>query len=56
VLRISIAVRGRYTTESERITFHTPGPRAAIRAMARRIAGNAIRPSMTRMTTRSARR
>ncbi len=51
-----MAVRGMYTTDSATITFQTPGPRAAMRAMASRMAGKAIRPSMQRMTTGSSRR
>ena len=56
MLRMSIAVRGMYTTDSATITFHTPGPRAAISAIASRIAGNAMSPSMQRITGTSSRR
>jgi hypothetical protein len=56
VLRMRMAVRGMYTMDSATITFHTPGPRAAMRAMARRMAGKAIMPSMSRITSVSSRR
>src|SRR5437667_378238 len=36
--RMSMAVRGVYTTESAKMTLATPGPRTAISAMASRIA------------------
>ena len=56
MLRVSSAVRGMYTSDRAMITFHTPGPRAAISAMASKMAGKAIKPSMNRITTRSSRR
>ena len=56
MLRTRSAVRGMYTSDRARMTFQTPGPRAAMKAMARMIAGKAMSPSMKRMTTRSRRR
>ena len=54
--RMSMAVRGVYTTESAKMTLATPGPRTAISAMASRMAGKAMSPSMTRITITSSRR
>ena len=47
------ATRGEYTTPMASTTLATLGPSAAISAIARMIAGKAMSPSITRMTTLS---
>src|SRR5215471_3101505 len=54
--RTTRATRGAYTMPIATITFMVLGPSDAISAMARMIAGKAIRPSITRMTTLSSAR
>src|SRR5918996_169199 len=51
--RTTRATRGEYTTAMDAITLMTLGPSAAMSAMARTMAGNAMSPSITRMTTLS---
>jgi len=50
------ATRGAYTTPMATITFSTLGPSEAMSAMARMMAGKAMSPSITRITTLSRRR
>src|SRR5215831_3490691 len=50
------ATRGAYTMPIATITFAVLGPSDAISAIARMMAGNAMRPSITRMTTLSSAR
>ena len=50
------ATRGTYTMPSATMTLTTLGPSEAISAMARMMAGKAMSPSMTRISTLSSRR